>query len=206
MQRELFNIADRIRALALNGQFYAVNEYDKERYDELLELSNRMTALLTGRNIDEIARCYLPADDYVTPKIDVRAVVFDEQQRLLLVRERSDGCWSLPGGWGDVGFTPSEVAVKEVREETGLEVLAGRLLAILDKRCHNHPPVPHYAYKIFIRCHIIGGKIYPAFDTLDAGFFSLDNLPPLSTERVTLEQIELMYEFLHNPEKQAITD
>ena len=206
MQRELLDIADRIRALSRNGQFYAADEYDKERYDELLELSNRMTAILTGRDIEEIALCYKPADDYVTPKIDVRAVVFDEQERLLLVRERADGCWSLPGGWGDVGFTPSEVAVKEVREETGLEVVADRLLAVLDKRCHNHPPAPHYAYKIFIRCCVAGGKLATAFDTLDVGFFSLDSLPPLSTDRVTREQIELMYEYLHHPEKIAITD
>lgn len=206
MQRELFDIADRIRALARNGQFYAVNEYDKERYDELLELSNRMTALLTGRTTEEIAGCYQPADDYVTPKVDIRAVVFDEQKRLLLVKERADGCWSLPGGWGDVGFTPREVAVKEVREETGLEVVADRLLAVLDKRCHNHPPAPHYAYKIFIQCHITGGALSHAFDTLDANFFSPDDLPPLSTERVTREQIELMYEYLYHPEKIAIID
>lgn len=205
-QTELLRIADRIRAIARNGQFYALNEYDKERYDELLDLSNHLTAILTDTEIETIAACFTPASDYVTPKVDVRAVVFDDKERILLVRERADGKWSLPGGWGDIGFTPGEVAVKEVQEETGYEVTPMRLLAILDMHCHNHPPAPHYTYKIFIRCRLTGGTQHTAFDTLDVGFFTLDTLPPLSTERVTREEIELMYDFLRNPHKEAITD
>ena len=111
------SIADRIRAIARNGQFYASNEYDKERYDELLDLSNRLTATLTATEIETVAACYTPATDYVTPKVDIRAVVFDDNERILLVRERADGKWSLPGGWGDIGFSPGEVAIKELREE-----------------------------------------------------------------------------------------
>lgn len=205
-QTDLLSIADRIRAIARNGQFYALNEYDKERYDELLDLSNRLTATLTNTEIETVAACYTPATDYVTPKVDIRAVVFDDNERILLVRERADGKWSLPGGWGDIGFSPGEVAIKELREETGYEAIPLRLLAILDMRCHNHPPAPHYTYKIFIRCHITGGTPQTAFDTLEVGFFTLDSLPALSTERVTLEEIELMYEFLHNPQKEAVTD
>lgn len=205
-QTELLQIADRVRAIARNGQLYALNEYDKERYDELLDLSNRLTATLTNTEIETVAACYTPATDYVTPKVDIRAVVFDDKERILMVRERADGKWSLPGGWGDVGFSPGEVAVKEVREETGYEVTPMRLLAILDMHCHNHPPAPHYTYKIFIRCTLTGGAPQTAFDTLDVGFFTLDALPPLSAERVTREEIELMYDFLHNPHKEAITD
>lgn len=205
-QTDLLSIADRIRAIARNGQFYASNEYDKERYDELLDLSNRLTATLTATEIETVAACYTPATDYVTPKVDIRAVVFDDNERILLVRERADGKWSLPGGWGDIGFSPGEVAIKELREETGYEAIPLRLLAILDMRCHNHPPAPHYTYKIFIRCHITGGTPQTAFDTLEVGFFTLDSLPALSTERVTFEEIELMYEFLHNPQKEAVTD
>lgn len=205
-QTDLLSIADRIRAIARNGQFYASNEYDRERYDELLDLSNRLTATLTATEIETVAACYTPATDYVTPKVDIRAVVFDDNERILLVRERADRKWSLPGGWGDIGFSPGEVAIKELREETGYEAIPLRLLAILDMRCHNHPPAPHYTYKIFIRCHITGGTPRTAFDTLEVGFFTLDSLPALSTERVTLEEIELMYEFLHNPQKEAVTD
>lgn len=202
----LLQIADRIRAIARNGQFYALNEYDKERYDELLDLSNRLTAILTNTEVETVATCYIPITDYLTPKVDVRAVIFDEEERILMVREKEDGKWSLPGGWGDVGFSPSEVAVKEVHEETGYEAIPIRLLAILDMSRHHHPPVSHHIYKIFIRCSISGGTPKTAFDTLDVGFFPLDALPPLSTQRITLEEIMLMYDFLHNPHKEAVTD
>jgi len=204
--KELINSINRIRSLAQNGMFYATNEYDAERYQELLTISNHLTAILGDYEPEEISACFPLEEDYVTPKVDIRAVVFNENDEILLVREKADGCWSLPGGWSDVGYSPKEIAVKEVKEETGLDVQAVKLLAVMDKKCHNHPPALHYAYKLFILCKLQGGTFSEAFDILDKGFFKQDNLPPLSLERVLEEQINLMFEYKINPAKEVWLD
>ncbi|MFX0064456.1 MAG: NUDIX domain-containing protein [Candidatus Hermodarchaeota archaeon] len=92
-----------------------------------------------------------------------------------------------------MGYTPSEVAIKEVKEEAGLDVQASRILAILDKKCHYHPPQPFYVYKIFIQCDIIGGELNPGYETSDVQFFSLDNIPELSKDRNTKSQIKMLF-------------
>lgn len=200
--KELNTIAQRIRALSQNGLAYSENEYDTERYGELLQLSNRLTAALIGLDEQTVAAAYdWPKErDYVTPKTDIRAVVFNDKEEVLLVRERMDGCWSLPGGWADVGFSPQEVAVKEVKEETGLDVRAVRLLAVMDMSKHAHPVIPYYVYKYFILCEVTGGAFTEVFDILGKGFFPLDQLPPLSLERVLPEQIREMYARYKQPE------
>lgn len=205
-EKELINIINRIRALSQNGLVYSTNEYDTERYEELLTLSNRMTSLLSGHSESDLNICFPLEKDYITPKVDVRAVAFNEGGEILLVQEKSDGCWSLPGGWADIGYSPREIAVKEVKEETGLDVIPLRLLGIHDKKCHNHPPALHYAYKIYILCRIVGGEFNAVFDIQDKGFFRQDELPPLSLERVVKEQIDLMFEFRDNPDKEAVVD
>ncbi|MBF0575595.1 NUDIX hydrolase [Dysgonomonas sp. GY617] len=206
IEKELLEIAQRIRALSQTGLVYSDNEYNTERYEELVHLSNSMTALITNNKVSTIEGCFRVEDDYVTPKVDIRAVVFNDKDEILLVQERADGAWAIPGGWADVGYSPKEIAVKEVKEETGLNVKPIRLLAVLDKKCHNHPPAPHYAYKIFILCELIDGEFTSAFDILDKGFFKQDELPPLSEERILKSQINLMFEYKNNPDKDAIVD
>lgn len=205
-EKKLAELAARIRSIAQNGLVYSLSEYDTERYTELLELSHEVCGLATGCDTETIKGCFGVQEDYVTPKVDVRAVVFDEEGGILLVREKMDGLWSLPGGWADIGYSPREVAVKEVKEETGLDVEPVRLLALLDKKSHNHPPALHYAYKVFILCRVTGGGFTQAFDILDKGFFRRDALPPLSVERVVKEQIDLMYAYRDDPAKQAVVD
>lgn len=205
-EKELVNIANRIRTLAQNGLVYSTNEYDTERYTELFELSDKILFWVSGHDVSEIHHCFALEKDYVTPKVDVRAVVFNDRGEILLVREKADGLWSLPGGWADVGYSPKEVAVKEVKEETGLDVEPVKLLAVHDKKCHNHPPALHYAYKIYILCNIVGGEFNTAFDILGKGFFAQDDLPALSLERVLKEQIDLMFEYKDNPTKEAEVD
>ena len=124
-----------------------------------------------------------------------------------MVKEKVDGCWSLPGGWADVGYTPAEVAVKEVQEETGLIVKTVRLLAVMDKRNHSHPPEGWYVYKIFILCERIGGNILKnTTETSDIQYFSSNNLPPLSEPRNVISQIKLMFEYRDNPMKKVYFD
>ena len=183
----------RIRSIAQNGLVYVTDEYDRERYEELISIADAMASQALKCPVEEITASYKPAKEYVTPKVDVRAVVFNDCDEILLVREQSDGRWALPGGWADVGYSVSEVAVKEVFEESGLEVKPERLLALLDMKCHPHPPILPYVYKAFMQCRWVGGSLRPAFDILDCRFFPRHALPPLSLERVLPEQIEMLY-------------
>lgn len=203
---KLIGLAQRMRALSQNGLVYSLSEYDTERYEELTALSDEITALATGLEPHDVARSYHPAKEYVTPKVDIRAVVFNEKDEILLVREKADGCWSLPGGWSDVGYSPKEVAVKEVSEETGLEVRPVRLLAVMDMSKHPHPRIPYYVYKFFILCELRGGSFTETFDILGKGFFRLDELPPLSLERVLPGQIQQMYAYYKHPGEDVYLD
>jgi ADP-ribose pyrophosphatase YjhB (NUDIX family) len=136
---------------------------------------------------------------YATPKIDIRAAVFD-RDRVLLVRERQDGCWALPGGWADIGDTPSFAAVREVKEESGYEIVVKKLAAVYDADKHGHPPMPYHVYKFFFVCQLCGGQAKNSIETSGAQFFGEDELPPLSLERVTPAQIKHMFGHYRNPE------
>jgi ADP-ribose pyrophosphatase YjhB (NUDIX family) len=197
--KELIVLAQRIRALSQNGLTYSLSEYDTERYEELLHISDKIVSLVTGLDENRINASYIVSKEYITPKVDIRAVVFNRQDEILLVKEKSDGLWSLPGGWADVGYSPKEIARKEVKEETGLDVYPVRLLSVADMSKHPHPPIPFYVYKFFILCEITGGEFTQTFDILGKGFFPAANLPPLSLERVLPEQITTLYEYYKKP-------
>lgn len=203
---ELITLAQRIRALNQTALTYSTNEYEIDRSKELIEISDRITSLVSGMKEEEISACYHPVKEYTTPKVDVRAVIFNEKDEILLVKERVDGYWALPGGWSDVGYTPTEVVVKEVKEETGLDVRVVRLLAVLDKRCYNHPASSFYVYKFCFLCEVTGGNDDLTFDILDKGFYALNNLPPLSLDRILPEQVELLDKLRRNPDAGVYCD
>jgi ADP-ribose pyrophosphatase YjhB (NUDIX family) len=195
----------RIHALAQIGLNFTQSDYDKDRYEELRNLSLQMMEDLTGIPPQRINNLFVDEKLYITPKTDVRAIVFKEG-KILLVREIIDKCWCPPGGWADIGYSPAEVAIKEAKEEAGLDVRPTRLLAVLDKSKHPHPPSPFHVYKIFILCELVGGEWSGNTETLGADFFELTSLPELSLDRITHSQIELMYEFLRNPSKEVVYD
>ena len=200
----LLSIAKRLQSIAQAGIFYSEDRpFDRERYEEISDLSVQILSNLTDKPIEKIGNLFTQErDGYQTPKVDIRAVVFNELGKILMVKEKVDGCWSLPGGWADVGCTPAEVAVKEVREETGLEVKTVRLLAVMDKKNHSHPPEGWYVYKIFILCDKIGGSILSdTVETSDIQYFSLENLPPLSEPRNVYSQIKMMFEYRDDDKK-----
>ena len=203
---ELITLAQRIRAMSQTALTYSTNEYEIDRSKELIEISERMTSLVSGVSEEEISACYSPLKEYVTPKVDIRAVIFNDKDEILLVKEKADGRWALPGGWSDVGFTPTEIVVKEAKEETGFDVRVVKLLAVLDKRCYNHPASSFYIYKLCFQCEITGGDDELAFDILDRGFFALYNLPPLSLDRILPEQIELLDKLRRNPDSKVYCD
>ena len=205
----LLSIAKRLQSIAQAGIFYSEDKpFDRERYEEISDLSVQILSNLTDEPIEKIGNLFTQErDGYQTPKVDIRAVVFNELGEILMVKEKVDCCWSLPGGWADVGYSPSEVAVKEVREETGLEVKTVRLLAVMDKKNHSHPPEGWYVYKIFILCDKIGGSILSdTVETSDIQYFSLENLPPLSEPRNVYSQIKLMFEYRDDDKKEVYFD
>ena len=191
MNEKLLALAQRIQALAHTGLHYGSGAYDLERYAELNQISLQMMALLLDKPIEAIQSLFSIEPAYATPKVDIRAVVL-QGDKLLMVKEVSDGKWSLPGGWADVGLSPKEVAEKEVQEETGLEVRAMRLLAVFDKKFHPHPPFMEYTYKLCILCEVLGGQLRGSIETSEVGFFSPLSLPELSLERITPNQIEIL--------------
>jgi ADP-ribose pyrophosphatase YjhB (NUDIX family) len=202
--------ARRVQAISQIGLTYSDNPFDRERYEKLRDLAAEMLAAETtadgnGEAQSEAKARVRLADvltgltGYPTPKVDVRALVRSGGQ-VLLVQERVDDRWALPGGWADIGSSPTENAVREVAEEAGVTVAAGRLLAVYDRSRHGHPPSPNYIYKLFVACDLVAGEPAPGPETLAAGFFDPDRLPPLSSGRVTAAQIARLLYLDDHPE------
>ena len=191
-------IAQQLQSIAQAGLTYTENKYDVERYKQIMDLSKQIIMDFSAMSMEKLDMIFSMEKGYLTPKVDVRAVIF-RGDKILLVKETIDGKWSLPGGWGDVGKTPSEVVEKEVMEESGLLVKAEKLLAVFDKKCHSHPPDIYYVYKLFFQCSEVGGALETGIETSEAGFFGRNEIPELSTERVTNSQIELLFDLKAKP-------
>ena len=188
-------------ALSQTGLFFAKDPFDRERYARVRELVETLLHSPTNPAFDPAI--VLGQDKgYITPKVDVRGAAFRDG-RVLMVRERSDGLWTLPGGWCDVNESPSESVVKEIREESGFESRAVKLAALLDRRKHPHPTQFHHVYKLYFLCELTGGEALSSIETDAVDFFAKDQLPPLSTNRITLGQIQLM--FRHERERDLPT-
>lgn len=194
MTTQWLNWVKQLHAIAKIGLTYSDNEYDRERYEHILAIAAEITETQTDHSLKTIADVFNHETGYITPKVDVRGVVFRENQ-VLLVKEREDGRWTVPGGWADVGLTPSENVVKEIEEESGYQTDVVRLLAVYDRDKHGHmPPLAFHVYKLFFLCTVIGGEARRSQETSDVGFFSLENLPELSIGRVTGKQLRHFYE------------
>lgn len=201
-----FNLIKRIKAISQIGLNYSTDDYNVGRYKELENISHELYSLLAGITVVELGNFYLNKKEYPTPKTDIRAVIFNNVHEILLVKEQTDNKWSLPGGWADIGLSPKETAVNEVAEETGLIVVPNKLLAVLDKKYYPHPPELEYVYKYFIECVIESGEITKAHDITEVSFFNQNSIPPLSEIRVLKSQIDLMFEFHYNPDKETVFD
>ena len=197
--------AKQLQSIAQAGLTYSKDIYDLERFEQIRTISIDILSQQTNLDQTIIRDLFASETGYATPKVDIRAVVFRDN-KILMVKEKSDEAWALPGGWGDIGLTPSEVAVKEVKEESGFEVNAIKFLGVLDKKCHPHPPSPYHVYKMFIQCEIIGGRPIEGIETSEVGFFSLEELPLLSQARNTESQIIWVFKHLHNPREPVYFD
>ncbi|MEO9474581.1 MAG: NUDIX hydrolase [Cyclobacteriaceae bacterium] len=182
----------RVQAMAKTGLTYAKDPYDIERYEALAEQTNELLAEHSNLEQEDIDLHFEKLDPYPTPKVDVRGVILSEG-KILLIKEKSDQKWAMPGGWADVGVSPSENVVKEVWEEAGLEVKAERLLAVWDKMKHDHPTDLNHVYKLNFLCRVTGGELKPGHEVLEARFFGLNELPELSLMRNTVQQIKTLH-------------
>lgn len=197
--------AKRLQAEAQNGLAYNDDPFNRQRYEAIRQIATEMMATGTGTGDEVILDLFAGQTGHATPKVDVRGVVFQENQ-ILLVRERSEGLWSLPGGWADVYDSPSEATVREIWEESGYRARAVKLLALYDRNKQGHPPMPFHVYKIFFLCEITGGNPQGSIETDDVGFFAEHALPPLSIGRVTPAQIERFFVHSRHPEWPADFD
>lgn len=196
----LLRLARRLQAIAQTGLTYTEGIYDRERYLELTELAAELMHACTDLPVARVRELFARQTGYATPKVDVRAAVF-QRDRILLVQESEDGLWTLPGGWADVNDAPSEAVRREVREEAGLEVRVTKLAMLLDRSLHPHqPPFPFHVYKLFFLCEPLGGTLQPGLETRAAAFFPRHELPPLSRTRVLPEQIHRLFEHARRPD------
>ncbi len=166
----------RLNALAQTGLTFAESPYDIERYTAIGTIAAEIIAHGSGDDFNRVLDLFACDAGYATPKVDVRGVVFQDG-KILLVQARSDGLWTLPGGWADVGDTPADAVVREIREESGYETQPTKLLALLDRNRHNHPPHVNLIYKVFIRCEIIGGSPTTSHEIQGVGFIAEDQIP-----------------------------
>jgi ADP-ribose pyrophosphatase YjhB (NUDIX family) len=195
----------RLQAIAQDGLTYSTDEYDVGRYEQLREIAAEILASHSTGTLEEARGLLELETGPATPKVDLRAAVFDGD-KILLVKEPDDGGWSLPGGWADVGETASEAAVREVREESGYRVRAVRLISAYDRDRQGHPPIPYHVYKLVFLCEILDEPRVRAVDAEEVAFFGEHELPRLSLSRITPTQIKRFFEHHRRPDLPADFD
>ena len=188
-----------LQAIAQNGLTYTDGVFDRERYKALQAIAAEILATYSNVEPSYVLDLFAHEIGYATPKVVVRGAVFRDDT-ILLVRERADGCWTLPGGWADVGESPSEAVVREVYEESGYETRTTKLLAVCDRNKYEYPPSRHHTYQLFIQCELIGGSPKQNIETDGAEFFREHELPQLSLTRIVPSQIARLFEHYRQPD------
>ena len=197
--------AREIEAISQTGLHYALNEYDRQRYLRLQVLAGEILHCYTQVPEEQLLQSFTAQKGYATPKVDVRAAVFVDNQ-LLMVRERSDGGWTLPGGWADVGDVPSQAAEREAWEEAGFRVRAQKLIGVYDAN-RNGPLELFHAYKIVYLCELLDGQPTPSVETSEVAFFAFNAIPAhLSGERTKPRHILDAFASLNNPSLPTVFD
>ncbi len=198
--------AREIQALAQTGLTYSRIEYDIQRYRRLEEIAAEIVSAHTSLPEDPILENFRVQPGYATPKIDVRGAVIRDG-KILLVQERTDGGWTMPGGWGDVGEAPSAMVAREVWEESGFEVRVDKLVAVYD--ANRVPGVRmdfYHAYKLIFLCSITGGEARTSNETSAVDFYDLENIPPLSIYRTNRQMLEEVFAHFADPSRPAKFD
>jgi len=198
--RRMLERAKRLRAIAKTGQAYTRDAYDRERFDEIEAIAQKMLAEMVDAPLEVVVGMFLPEYGYPTPKVDVRAGVFRGAE-ILLVRETSDGKWALPGGWADEHDSPKGNCEREVREESGYLVTAVKLAAVKDRSLHPYKPERiERIYKFLFVCDLLGGTEQRSVETSAARFFPVDALPDLSLGRTLYDDVALLWAHRRDPQ------
>jgi ADP-ribose pyrophosphatase YjhB (NUDIX family) len=191
MEDQILEWAKELQSIAQAGLFYGRDVFDRERYQRIREIAARMLSMRADLPMDKVVEVFCSDTGYQTPKVDSRAAVFRDG-RILLVRE-NDGRWSLPGGWCEYNLAPADNAVKEAKEEAGVDVTVKKLIAVHDKNKHNPKPYLFSVIKIFYLCELTGGEFVPNIETSASGFFSLEELPEMAEEKCSAEQVRMCF-------------
>lgn len=194
----LLDLGRRLLAVAQSGLHYTQNAFERERYEEAMNIAAELLAFDSKYETNAILQAWQLEEGYATPKLDVRGAIFRDRS-VLLVKERSDGKWTLPGGFADVNEWPSLSVTKEIEQESGYLARAVKLAAVYDRNKHNYPPYIFHIWKLFFICEITGGEARTSIETDGVEFYPIDALPPLSTGRCTDVQILRMYEHYRHP-------
>jgi ADP-ribose pyrophosphatase YjhB (NUDIX family) len=193
MEPKWLRWASELQSIAQAGLTFGADTYDLDRYEKIRNIVVEILHEYTETDHKKIRDLFASETGYQTPKVDIRAAVFKDN-KILMVKEKVDGCWSLPGGWADVNTSVSESAIRECSEEAGAIVQPKRVIAILHQNRHTNHPYPFTIYKIFVECELVGNCFQENTETLDAGFFEYDNLPELSLDRNNPDQITMCFE------------
>lgn len=188
----------KLQSISQNGLEFNTNPYDVDRYVAIREIAAEITELNTDIEKHYILEIFKTQKGYSTPKVDVRALILKEG-KILLVKEKADGKWSLPGGWADVNESPSESVEREVFEESGYIAKTKKLLAVYDLSKHfKNYPFPFHVYKMYFLCELTGGEAKTSRETDEIAFFDINNLPELSIYRIKKEHLIKFFEQAKN--------
>lgn len=196
--------AREIFSMSQAGLTYSKNEFDIERYKRLQEITAEMIGDQSDVSKESALESFSMQAGYITPKIDVRGAVIREN-KILLIQEKADGNWSMPGGWADLGDAPASVAEREVWEESGYRVKVEKVIAVIDAN-RIEPMEFYHAFKIIFLCSLIGGEPQVSHETLAIGFFDLNDLPPLSIYRTNEEMLQEVFEHVKDPSRKTYFD
>lgn len=181
-----------IQSLAQAGLTYTDNVYDIERYERLREIAAEIIEEKSNISLEKVKDLFCNENGYQTPKIDTRAAIFKDDK--ILLTHENNGTWSLPGGWCDVLESVASNTIKEVKEETGLDVETIKIIAVQDRNKHNKPIYAYGVCKIFVLGNVIGGEFIENIETTEIKYFSLDEIPNnLAEEKTNNEQIEMCF-------------
>ena len=194
-----------LQSLAQAGLTYGKDVYDRERYERIREISAEIMSHMTEIPVEKVKDLFCNESGYQTPKLDTRAAIFDGADRILLVHERG-GKWSLPGGWVDVNTSVGESAVKEVREEAGLDAVVQRVIAVQDRERHNAPRYAYKVCKVFVLCTVTGGQFRENSETSESAYFLPDALPELAMEKNTPEQVQMCFDAYSDPDWKTVLE
>lgn len=205
MNGKLLDWAVELQALAQSGLYYSRDRFDIERFERIRDIAAEMLSEKSGLPIEHVRELFCGETGYQTPKLDTRAAIFDGAGRILLVHERG-GKWSLPGGWVDVNTSVGESAVKEVREEAGLDAVVQRVIAVQDRERHNAPRYAYKVCKVFVLCTVTGGQFRENSETSESAYFPPDALPELAMEKNTPEQVQMCFDAYSDPDWKTILE